>query len=108
MYVFQKWLTLKLFSYSLDNAGINTYQSYVFPQPAPQPKEEDSFEALLMKMKAKLNANKSNNATNTTTEAANASPATNGQNSTNNKIWRINGFLGYERNFLRFSFIMNI
>ncbi|XP_013116660.1 uncharacterized protein LOC106094035 [Stomoxys calcitrans] len=43
----------------LDNAGINTYQSFVFPQQQQQPKEEDSFEALLMKMKAKLNANKS-------------------------------------------------
>ncbi|KAM7362236.1 PGC-1 family member spargel [Cochliomyia hominivorax] len=74
----------------LDNAGINTYQSYVFPQLATQPKEEDSFEALLMKMKAKLNANKSQNTTTTNggggslTETSNAAP--NDQNKTSNKI----------------------
>ncbi|XP_065371977.1 uncharacterized protein srl [Calliphora vicina] len=78
----------------LDNAGINTYQSYVFPQPAPQPKEDDSFEALLLKMKAKLNANKTNTTTvngaaGTSTAGAAAATdtvATNGQNAANNKI----------------------
>uniref|UniRef100_A0A1A9WTS5 RRM domain-containing protein n=1 Tax=Glossina brevipalpis TaxID=37001 RepID=A0A1A9WTS5_9MUSC len=44
----------------LDNAGVNAYQSYVYPKAITnQPKKEDSFEVLLMKMKAKLNANKS-------------------------------------------------
>lgn len=43
----------------LDNAGINTYQSYVFPQAEPILKKEDSFEALLLEVKAKMNANKS-------------------------------------------------
>lgn len=66
-----------------DNAGINTYQSYVFPQPAPQPKEEDSFEALLMKMKAKLSANKTNNSV-TTQPAENAIQDTTAQNFSNN------------------------
>lgn len=44
----------------LDNAGINNYHTYVYPQEAPAPKvqEEDSFEALLRKVKAKLNAGK--------------------------------------------------
>ncbi|XP_022214348.1 serine/arginine repetitive matrix protein 2 [Drosophila obscura] len=43
----------------LDNAGINNYHSYVFPKEAPAPKpQEDSFEALLLKVKAKLNAGK--------------------------------------------------
>ncbi|KAH8283823.1 hypothetical protein KR054_002585 [Drosophila jambulina] len=44
----------------LDNAGINNYHTYVFPQetPAPKAQEEDSFEALLRKVKAKLNAGK--------------------------------------------------
>ncbi|KAH8247718.1 hypothetical protein KR038_009123 [Drosophila bunnanda] len=44
----------------LDNAGINNYHTYVFPQetPAPKVQEEDSFEALLRKVKAKLNAGK--------------------------------------------------
>lgn len=58
-----------------------------------------------MKMKAKLNANKT-----TTTEAATATPAaaTNVQNSTNNKIWRINGYLGFKGNFWRFSFNIEI
>ncbi|EDX11605.1 uncharacterized protein LOC6726691 [Drosophila simulans] len=44
----------------LDNAGINNYNSYVFPNEAPAPKvADDSFEALLLKVKAKLNAGKS-------------------------------------------------
>ncbi|KAI9584251.1 hypothetical protein GQX74_006146 [Glossina fuscipes] len=44
----------------LDNAGINSYQAYVYPKATTNlPKKEDSFEVLLMKMKAKLNANKS-------------------------------------------------
>ncbi|CAD6992823.1 unnamed protein product [Ceratitis capitata] len=43
----------------LDNAGINTYHSIVFPKVEAPPKEEDSFEALLQKMKAKMNAKKS-------------------------------------------------
>ncbi|XP_073816253.1 PGC-1 family member spargel [Musca autumnalis] len=60
----------------LDNAGINTYQSYVFPQQQQQPKEEDSFEALLMKMKAKLSANKNTNSSNTTTAATTTTGAT--------------------------------
>lgn len=67
----------------LDNAGINTYQSFVFPQPKEQPKEEDSFEALLQKMKAKLNANKSTTSaagTTTTATAANTTIATNNNN----------------------------
>ncbi|EDW16717.2 uncharacterized protein LOC6575242 [Drosophila mojavensis] len=43
----------------LDNAGINNYHSYVFPTAAPAaPPQEDSFEALLLKVKAKLNAGK--------------------------------------------------
>ncbi|KAH8247159.1 hypothetical protein KR032_011531 [Drosophila birchii] len=44
----------------LDNAGINNYHTYVFPQetPAPKVQEEDSFEALLRKVKAKLNSGK--------------------------------------------------
>ncbi|EDV92971.1 GH18535 [Drosophila grimshawi] len=43
----------------LDNAGINNYHSYVFPKAAPaQAPQEDSFEALLLKVKAKLNAGK--------------------------------------------------
>ncbi|XP_016998696.2 uncharacterized protein srl [Drosophila takahashii] len=43
----------------LDNAGINNYHSYVFPKEVPAPKvQEDSFEALLLKVKAKLNAGK--------------------------------------------------
>lgn len=43
----------------LDNAGINNYHSYVFPKEAPAPKvQEDSFEALLLKVKAKLSAGK--------------------------------------------------
>ncbi|XP_061395092.1 uncharacterized protein LOC133330703 [Musca vetustissima] len=56
----------------LDNAGINTYQSYVFPQQQQQPKEEDSFEALLMKMKAKLSANK--NTTSAAPQSSSSSP----------------------------------
>ncbi|XP_067619212.1 uncharacterized protein srl [Eurosta solidaginis] len=53
-------------SYSdLDNAGINTYHSIVFPKVEAPPKEEDSFEALLQKVKAKMNANKGNSGTNT-------------------------------------------
>ncbi|XP_036323451.1 uncharacterized protein LOC118737200 [Rhagoletis pomonella] len=47
----------------LDNAGINTYHSVVFPKVEAPPKEEDSFEALLQKVKAKMNANKANSAT---------------------------------------------
>ncbi|EDW95660.1 uncharacterized protein LOC6535292 [Drosophila yakuba] len=44
----------------LDNAGINNYNSYVFPKETPAPKiAEDSFEALLLKVKATLNAGKS-------------------------------------------------
>lgn len=44
----------------IDNAGINNYNSYVFPKEAPAPKVvEDSFEALLLQVKAKLNAGKS-------------------------------------------------
>uniref|UniRef100_A0A1A9ZY27 RRM domain-containing protein n=1 Tax=Glossina pallidipes TaxID=7398 RepID=A0A1A9ZY27_GLOPL len=44
----------------LDNAGVNAYQAYVYPKAATNlPKKEDSYEVLLMKMKAKLNANKS-------------------------------------------------
>lgn len=44
----------------LDNAGINNYNSYVFPKEAPAPNVvEDSFEALLLQVKAKLNAGKS-------------------------------------------------
>ncbi|XP_046805456.1 probable GPI-anchored adhesin-like protein PGA55 [Lucilia cuprina] len=70
----------------LDNAGINTYQSYVFPQPVTQPKEDDSFEALLMKMKAKLNANKTSAPTATAGAAATETTAANGQNVANNKI----------------------
>ncbi|XP_015032382.2 uncharacterized protein LOC6650112 isoform X2 [Drosophila willistoni] len=43
----------------LDNAGMDTYHSYVYPKSAPAPKpQEDSFEALLLKVKAKLNAGK--------------------------------------------------
>uniref|UniRef100_A0A034VTU8 Peroxisome proliferator-activated receptor gamma coactivator-related protein 1 n=1 Tax=Bactrocera dorsalis TaxID=27457 RepID=A0A034VTU8_BACDO len=42
----------------LDNAGINTYHSIVFPKVEAPPKEEDSFEALLQKVKAKMSANK--------------------------------------------------
>ncbi|KAH8418000.1 hypothetical protein KR222_010194, partial [Zaprionus bogoriensis] len=43
----------------LDNAGINNLQSYVYPKAAlPAPAQEDSFEALLLKVKAKLNAGK--------------------------------------------------
>ncbi|KAH8277497.1 hypothetical protein KR026_011655 [Drosophila bipectinata] len=43
----------------LDNAGINTYDSYVYPKEAPAPKvREDSFEALLLSVKAKLNSGK--------------------------------------------------
>ncbi|XP_068152088.1 uncharacterized protein srl isoform X2 [Drosophila tropicalis] len=43
----------------LDNAGMDTYHSYVYPKAAPAPKpQEDSFEALLLKVKAKLNAGK--------------------------------------------------
>ncbi|XP_037953107.1 uncharacterized protein LOC119683496 [Teleopsis dalmanni] len=50
----------------LDNAGINTYQSVVFPC-APEPiKKEDSFEELLLKVKAKMNASKP--ATNSTND----------------------------------------
>uniref|UniRef100_A0A0A1WVZ4 Peroxisome proliferator-activated receptor gamma coactivator-related protein 1 n=2 Tax=Zeugodacus cucurbitae TaxID=28588 RepID=A0A0A1WVZ4_ZEUCU len=43
----------------LDNAGINTYHSIVFPKVEAPPKQEDSFEALLQKVKAKISANKS-------------------------------------------------
>ncbi|XP_017119890.1 uncharacterized protein LOC108141174 [Drosophila elegans] len=43
----------------LDNAGINNYHSYVFPKEVAAPKvQEDSFEALLLKVKAKLGAGK--------------------------------------------------
>ncbi|EDV47782.1 uncharacterized protein LOC6552151 isoform X2 [Drosophila erecta] len=50
----------------LDNAGINNYNSYVFPKEAPAPKvAEDSFEALLLKVKSKLSAGKSPVATST-------------------------------------------
>ncbi|XP_017081734.1 uncharacterized protein LOC108115004 [Drosophila eugracilis] len=43
----------------LDNAGINNYHSYVFPKEAPVQKvQEDSFEALLLKVKAKLKSGK--------------------------------------------------
>ncbi|XP_030369743.1 uncharacterized protein LOC115620580 isoform X2 [Scaptodrosophila lebanonensis] len=54
----------------LDNAGINNYHSYVFPTAvnAP-PKQEDSFEALLQKVKAKMNASKPAAAVTTTTPA---------------------------------------
>ncbi|XP_064552563.1 uncharacterized protein srl [Drosophila montana] len=55
----------------LDNAGINNYHSYVFPKAAPAaPQQEDSFEALLLKVKAKLNAGKPSVATVPTTPAA--------------------------------------
>lgn len=43
----------------LDSAGTNYYQGDYPPRQAPRPKEDDSFEALLLKMKAKLNATKS-------------------------------------------------
>ncbi|XP_055840949.1 uncharacterized protein LOC129908483 [Episyrphus balteatus] len=43
----------------LDNAGMNMYQSYDVPRQVAPSKQEDSFEALLLKMKAKLNATKS-------------------------------------------------
>ncbi|KAH8313554.1 hypothetical protein KR067_007919 [Drosophila pandora] len=43
----------------LDNAGINNYDSYVFPKETPAPKaRDDSFEALLLSVKAKLNSGK--------------------------------------------------
>ncbi|XP_017847456.1 uncharacterized protein LOC108603295 isoform X2 [Drosophila busckii] len=53
----------------LDNAGINNYESYVFPKAAAAPPKEDSFEALLLKMKARLNAGKPT-PTQATSEAA--------------------------------------
>ncbi|XP_055904644.1 uncharacterized protein LOC129940359 [Eupeodes corollae] len=43
----------------LDNAGMNSCQSYVIHRQVAPPKEEDSFEALLLKVKAKLNSTKS-------------------------------------------------
>ncbi|KAH8295197.1 hypothetical protein KR018_008458 [Drosophila ironensis] len=44
----------------LDNAGINNYNYCVFPKEEPAPKaQEDSFEALLLSVKAKLNSGKS-------------------------------------------------
>nr|XP_036212817.1 uncharacterized protein LOC106617806 isoform X2 [Bactrocera oleae]XP_036212818.1 uncharacterized protein LOC106617806 isoform X2 [Bactrocera oleae] len=49
----------------LDNAGINTYHSIVFPKVEAPPKEEDSFEALLQKVKAKMSANKAGGGANT-------------------------------------------
>ncbi|XP_034661334.1 serine/arginine repetitive matrix protein 2 [Drosophila subobscura] len=59
----------------LDNAGINNYHSYVFPKEAPAPKaQEDSFEALLLKVKAKLNAGKPETIAPATSVAAPAAP----------------------------------
>ncbi|KAH8388616.1 hypothetical protein KR093_011295, partial [Drosophila rubida] len=57
----------------LDNAGINNYHSYVFPKATPvAAPQEDSFEALLLKVKAKLNAGKP---AATATDATPPSPA---------------------------------
>lgn len=50
----------------LDNAGINTYHSIVYPKVEAPPKEEDSFEALLQKVKAKMSINKANGGTKST------------------------------------------
>ncbi|KAH8414321.1 hypothetical protein KR215_002990 [Drosophila sulfurigaster] len=68
----------------LDNAGINNYHSYVFPKAAPAAApQEDSFEALLLKVKAKLNAGKpgagEETAPPTTTVAGDNSNSNNGQ-----------------------------
>ncbi|XP_034485672.1 serine-rich adhesin for platelets isoform X2 [Drosophila innubila] len=65
----------------LDNAGINNYHSYVFPKAAPAaPPQEDSFEALLLKVKAKLNAGKPA----TTGEAATTTTTTTAEGGNNN------------------------
>ncbi|KAM8707312.1 hypothetical protein ACLKA7_011409 [Drosophila subpalustris] len=73
----------------LDNAGINNYHSYVFPKAAPvASQQEDSFEALLLKVKAKLNAGKSTTtgeaATTTTTTTTAADGGNNSNNNNNN------------------------
>ncbi|KAH8369224.1 hypothetical protein KR009_004772 [Drosophila setifemur] len=60
----------------LDNAGINNYHSYVFPKEAPAPKvQDDSFEAMLLNLKAKLSSGKPASATASETQPASVSTA---------------------------------
>lgn len=58
-YLFVNVARSKVYYFISDNAGINNYDSYVFPKEAPAPKaRDDSFEALLLSVKAKLNSGK--------------------------------------------------